>query len=94
MPRQYPAEFRHRAIALVRAGKPVKHVTQDLAISAGGLQQWVRQDRIDRGEIPGTSTTDHTELVRAKRRIRELEIVKRAAKLLGEETPHPKESTR
>lgn len=65
---------------------------------AGGLQQWVRQDRIDRGEIPGTSTTDHTELVRAKRRIRELEqeleIVKRAAKLLGEETPHPKESTR
>ncbi len=98
MPRQYPAEFRHRAIALVRAGKPVKHVAQDLGISAGGLQQWVRQDRIDRGEIPGTSTTDHTELVRAKRRIRELEqeleIVKRAAKLLGEETPHPKESTR
>ncbi|WP_156479810.1 transposase [Pseudoclavibacter helvolus] len=32
MPRQYPAEFRHRAIALVRAGKPVKNVAQDLGI--------------------------------------------------------------
>ena len=98
MPRQYPAEFRLRAVALVRAGKPVKHVAQDLGMSAGGLQAWVRQDRIDRGEIPGTSSADHTELVRAKRRIleveRELEIVKRAAKLLGEEAPHPKGSTR
>ena len=98
MPRKYPQEFRLRAIALVRAGKPVKHVAQDLGISAGGLHQWVRQDRIDRGEIPGLSTVEHAELTRAKRRIRdleqELEIVKRAAKLLGEEAPHPKGSTR
>ena len=98
MPKQYPAEFRHRAIALVRAGKPVKHVAQDLGISAGGLHLWVRQDRIDRGAISGTSTTENIELARARKRIhdleRELEIVKRAAKLLGEDVPHPKESTR
>lgn len=98
MPKQYPAEFRLRAVALVRSGKPVKHVAQDLGISAGGLHTWVRQDRIDRGEITGTTTAESVDLARARKRIheleRELEIVKRAAKLLGEEAPHPKESTR
>jgi len=72
----------------------VKHVAQDLRISAGGLQKWMRQDRIDRGEIPGTSSTDSTELVRPKRHIRELEqeleIIKGAAKLLGGGCPAPK----
>lgn len=37
MPKQYPGEFRQRAVALVRSGKPVKHVAEDLGISAGGL---------------------------------------------------------
>lgn len=98
MPKQYPGEFGQRAIALVRSGKPVKHVAEDLGISAGGLHRWVRQDRIDRGEIPGISTSESVELTRARKRIhqleQELEIVKRAAKLLGEEVPHPKGSTR
>ena len=104
MPKQYPGEFRQRAVALVRSGKPVKpvkpvkHVAEALGISAGGLHRWVRQDRIDRGEIPAISTAENVELTRARKRIhqleQELEIVKRAAKLVGEETPHPKGSTR
>ncbi len=98
MPKQYPGEFRQRAVALVRSGKPVKHVAEDLGISAGGLHRWVRQDRIDRGEISGISTSESVELTRARKRIheleQELEIVKRAAKLLGEDAPHPKGSTR
>ncbi len=98
MPKPYPAEFRARAVALVRAGRRVADVAYDLGISCGGLSNWVRQDRIDRGELPGRSTTESAELRAAKKRIRELEeelaIVKAASKLLGEDRPHPKGFTR
>ena len=53
--------------------------------------------RIDRGEIPGVSTKESRELVRARRRIRELEseveILRRANELLGKDL-RPKGSTR
>ncbi len=67
-------------------------------VSAGGLSNWVRQDRIDRGEIQGTSTTENAQLRAARKRIRELEeevaILRTAATLLGEDKPHPKGFTR
>jgi transposase-like protein len=67
-------------------------------VSQGALHGWVRQDKIDRGELPGVSTAESAELKRAKRRIRELEmeveILRRASKILGEDRPHPKEFTR
>ena len=47
MPKPYPSEFRQRAVALVRAGKPVTVVAPSLGISEGCLRNWVRQDRID-----------------------------------------------
>jgi transposase-like protein len=98
MPRPYPAEFRLRAVALVRAGKAITRTAEELGISAAALHKWVQQDRVDRGEIPGTTTKESPELKRAKRRIRELEteveILRRAAKLLGKDAPHPKGSTR
>jgi transposase-like protein len=45
MPRPFPAEFRLRAVVLVRAGKSITSTTQELGISAGALHNWVRQDR-------------------------------------------------
>lgn len=98
MPRAYPAEFRARAVALVRAGKEQRQTVADPGIHPVTLAKWVRQDRIDRGEIPGTSTSESAELRAARRRIRELEtelvIVRQAAKFLGEDRPRPKGSTR
>ncbi|GAB3843893.1 transposase [Nesterenkonia populi] len=98
MPKAYPAEFRHRAVALVRAGRKVPVVAAALEISEAVLRRWVRQDRIDRGEIPGVATSESDELRKARKRIRdleqELEIVKIASKFLGEEAPHPKGLTR
>jgi len=97
MPRPYPPEFRARAIALVRSGKEVKQTAYDLGISAGCLHGWLKQDRIDRGEIPGKTTMESVELRAARRRIRELEtelaIVRQAGKFLGEGRPHPRGST-
>lgn len=98
MPRPYPPEFRARAIALVRSGKQVKQTAYELGISAGCLHEWLRQDRIDRGEIAGKTTSESAELRAARKRIRELEtelaIVRQAAKFLDQDKPHPKGSTR
>jgi len=98
MPRSYPDEFRVRAVALVRAGKEQKQTASDLGIHPVTLSKWVKQDRIDRGEIAGVSRSESVELRATRRRIRELEtellIVRQAAKFLGEDEPRPKGSTR
>jgi transposase len=98
MPRPFPAEFRMRAVALVRAGKPITTAAVELGVSAAAIHNWVCQDQIDRGERPGVTTPESMELAKAKKRIRQLEteveILKVAAKLLGEDRPGPKGFTR
>ena len=82
----------------IGAGKPQKQTAHELEIQPVTLSKWVKQERIDRGEAPGTSTTESAELRAARRRIRELEtelvIVRQAAKILGEDQPRPKGTTR
>ena len=98
MPRPFPAKFRLRAVALVRAGKPITTAAVQLGGSAAALRKWMRQDQIDRGERPGITTPETAELAKAKKRIRQLEteveILKIAAKFLGEDRPSPKRFTR
>lgn len=98
MPRKYPDEFRARAVALVRSGQTVTKTAQDLGITDSCLYGWVKQDRIERGEIKGLSRAETRELRKAKHRIRELEneveILRRANALLGSSAQLPKESTR
>lgn len=98
MPRPYLAEFRTRAIALVRAGKPQKHTAEDLAIHPVTLSKWIKQDDIDRGERSGVPSSESIELRAARRRIRELEtelaIVRQAATFVGEDKPRLKGSIR
>jgi transposase-like protein len=98
MPRAYPAEFRRRAVSLVRAGASVTSTAADLGITDTCLYNWVKQDRIDRGEVPGVTTSESRELRKARRRIAELEseveILRRANAMLGPEARRPKGSTR
>jgi transposase-like protein len=97
MPRRYPAEFRTRAVELVRSGRPVVEVARLLEVSEQTLYNWRRQDRIDRGELAGITTSEGAELAAARRRIRELEtelaIHRRAAELLKAVVP-PKGASR
>ena len=85
---------------LLRSCGPASRSAESLpnSASARGLHNWVRQDRVDHGEIEGISTKEHADLTRANKRIRELEmeveILKRASKFLGEDMPHPKGFTR
>ena len=98
MPTAYPAEFRRRAVALVDAGQSVAKTASDLGVTQTTIYHWVKQDKVDRGEIPGRTTAESKELRRARKRIRELEaevgILRRANELLGEGARRPKGSTR
>jgi transposase-like protein len=71
MPKKYSAEFRLRAVALVRAGKTIAQTAYELGVSVSALNNWIRQDRIDRGEISGLTSLESVELARASMRIRE-----------------------
>jgi transposase len=93
----YAAEFRRRALDLVAAGKPVAVVARLLEVSDQSIYSWRRQERIDRGELPGLSSAEREELRVARRRIRELEtelaVHRRAAELL-KETVRPRGGSR
>jgi len=91
MPRSYPPEFRRKVLDLLAAGRSVTEVAEDLGISGACVYNWRKQDRIDRGEAPGLSTTELSELTVARRRISALEAelaaTKRATQLLKEAVP-------
>lgn len=89
--RGYPPEFRRKVLDLLAAGRTVADVARDLQISPESIYAWRRQDRIDRGEVPGLSSLEKSELVVARRRIAQLEaeiaVHRRASELLGKVVP-------
>ncbi|GAB3847373.1 transposase [Nesterenkonia populi] len=95
--RGHPAEFRRRVLDLLHAGRSVASIAHDLQISDQTIYAWRRQDRIDRGEIPGLSTAENAELRAAKKRIAELElqlaVTTKAVEVLKADTS-PKGDTR
>jgi transposase len=59
---------------------------------------WLKQEKIDRGEIEGTSTDQALELAAAKRRIKQLEtepaVSRKVNEVFLEGDPPPKGSSR
>ncbi|MFZ9018484.1 MAG: transposase [Ilumatobacteraceae bacterium] len=86
MSRRYPVEFRRKVLDLIEAGKPVSEIAVQLGVSDQTIYNWRNQERIDRGQRAGVSTTESAELAAARKRIRELEtelaVTKRANELL------------
>ncbi|MGJ6969604.1 transposase [Streptosporangium sp. G11] len=97
MSKRYPPEFRRKVLDLLKAGRTVRQVAFDLQISDQTIYNWREQELIDTGQKPGITSSDHTELVAARRRIAELEtelaVTRRAAELLREAVP-PKGDSR
>jgi transposase len=87
--RGYPPEFRRKVLDLLEAGRSVAQVAHDLEISEQSIYTWRRQDRIDKGLLPGLTSREKAELAAAKKRIAELEtelaVARRAVELLREE---------
>ena len=98
VPRSYAPEFRRRVVELLRGGRSVSGVAAEIGVSEATVYRWREQDRIDRGERPGLSSTERVELAQARRRIQELEtkleITKKASALFAGSEVRPKGSTR
>jgi Transposase len=70
MPRRYPPEVRRQVIDLARSGTRVAQLATTFGMSKATIYNWLKQDKIDRGEIDGTSTDQALE-----RRIAEGRVV-------------------
>jgi putative transposase len=60
-------------IEQVRNGRRVADVAASVEVPEATVFRWIRQDKMDRGEIAGASSQEASELRAAKRRIAELE---------------------
>jgi len=98
MPRRYPPEIRRQVVELARAGTRVAQLAATFAMSEATIYVWIKQDRVDRGEIRGLSTNEVVELAAAKRRIRQLEtelaVSRKVNEVFLDQDLAPKGSTR
>ena len=53
MPSRYPPEVRRQVVELARSGTRVKQLAATFAMSEATIYNWLKQDRIDRGEHRG-----------------------------------------
>ncbi|MFJ6486839.1 IS3 family transposase [Streptomyces sp. NPDC091682] len=92
-PSQYPLELRRRAVRMVAEVRPdydtewaaMKAVAAKLGIgTTETLRKWVRQDEIDAGTRPGTTTEESAELKRLKKENAELKRANEILKAAGE----------
>ncbi len=91
MPRQYPQQFRERALRMVEESLPeqkcefaaMRKVATKLEISPEAIRRWKRQSEVDSGLRPGLSAQEHDEIRRLRRENAELrranEILKSAS---------------
>ena len=99
MPRNYPREFRDRAVRLVEdrlgddPGASETSVIADTAMKLGtsrkSLRRWVVQSRLDSGTRPGVSTSESAEIRRLRKENAQLrrtnEILKLASAFFASE---------
>lgn len=101
MPRQYPPEFKERAVRLVEEALPdhatefeaIRKVAGKLGVSVEALRRWRRQAEINAGARPGVTSAEHAEIKRLKRENAELrrtnEILKTASAFFAAELDRP-----
>ena len=102
MPRQYPPEFRQRALRLLETTmeasevseyEAIKSVAGKLGIAEESVRRGRRKAQVDSGQRPGTSSFEHEEIRRLKRENAELrranEVLKSASAFFAAELDRP-----
>ena len=70
---RYPKEFRRDAAALViDQHRAIADVARELGVVEQTLGNWVRQERVDRGERDGTTSEMREENARLRREVKRL----------------------
>jgi transposase len=92
--RQFTPEFKRDAVELVHTtGRPIAEIARELGIYDSTLGNWVRQDRIDRGEQEGLTSDEHSrlrDLERENAKLRmERDLLKRTVAFWVKETSTP-----
>ena len=92
--RRFTQEFKRDAVELVRtSGRPIAQIARELGIYDSTLGNWVRQDRIDRGEQDGLTSDEQARLRALERdnaRLRmERDLLKRTVAFWVKETSAP-----
>lgn len=92
--RQFTQEFKRDAVELVRtSGRPIAQIARELGIYDSTLGNWVKQDRIDRGEQDGLTSDERARLGQLERdnaRLRmERDLLKRTVAFWVKETSTP-----
>jgi transposase len=92
--RQFTGEFKRDGVELVRTnGRLIAEIARELGIYDSTLGNWVRQDRIDRGEAEGLSSEERARLGQLERenaRLRmERDLLKRTVAFWVKETSTP-----
>jgi len=103
MPKQFPVEFRQRALRLLaEARQQEQYETEWAAIQAVGsrlgvnsetLRKWLRRSEVDAGTRPGVSSVEQAEIRRLKKENAELrrtnEILRTASAFFAAELDRP-----
>jgi transposase len=101
MPRQFPPEFRQRALRMLEECVPdheteyaaIRHVASKLGVGPETLRKWRRQSEVESGARPGTTSAESSEIRRLKRENAELrranEILKAASAFFAAELDRP-----
>ena len=63
----YSAEYKKRIVDLLRAGRTVKELENELGVHATTIRDWWKRADIDAGVVDGVTTDERAELAKLRR---------------------------
>ena len=69
-----PSPARDPVVLVRSSDKTVSQVARELGLNRETLRQWVKQDRIDQGELEGLTSSERDERRRLRREVAELKL--------------------